>query len=372
MSTETRLRTALREIAEDGTPAPDLWRRLSARRPGHRPWRPVVAAAAVAAAVAVAVVVTPRRTPPPPVAPVPSATVAPNPLRATIPVENLHGLVVHEGALWGADAHRGDLVRIDVATRDVRRFHLFADRGERFPRGLVMAGRVLWTGLPGRTVRVDPDTGRTLGSSDVGVGDNVAGLGAAPGGGIWVLDEYGKTAHNLDARGRLARSVPLGKQQMPFAGVAVGHGAVWVQAAGGSGEVVRIALADDRVSRFRLPAERGFANFQGNIAVTDDAVWFESGDTLVRVDPATSEVTGTVRLPDTSTVFDLHGHGTTLWVAASGANALYRIDSRAARIVGSVGVASPGSVATDGTRVWVTGEDGVREYAAGLIVEDLA
>jgi sugar lactone lactonase YvrE len=365
MSTETRLREALREIALDGTPSPDQWQRLVARRRARRPW-PVVAAAAATVAVAVlAAVVVHQETPRPPTAPpTSSATPPPDPVLATVAVRNAYPLALDGDALWAADPGAGDLVRVDVATHTVRRIHLASGGGA--PLGAVVAGRAVWTAVGDQVVRVDPTTGAVLSRTAGGPGDNAHGS-AVDGDHVWTMDGYGRAVRELDARGAVIRTVQLPKQ-LPYAGIAVGHGAVWINGAGGLRDAARVDLVTGQVTTLRIPYLDG--NGQGNVAVTDDSVWMESGDLLVRLDPVSGTVTATIPLPEVATVFAMTAVGPTLWVVGNQANALYRVDSPTATVAGSVGIAAPIAVAADRTRVWVSGENGVEQIDPARVVGD--
>jgi DNA-binding beta-propeller fold protein YncE len=362
MSTETRLRTALQEIAADGTPSPDLWQRLVRRRRTRRPWL-VAAVAAASITVAVVGVAATRHTTLRPTTPHPTAEppTPPNAVVATARVPDAHALALHGGTLWAAAGH--DLVGIDPATAKVTARHRL--EGEIGPLDVVAAGGALWT-IDNGLLRVDPRTGRTLSRLPQYASDNDHGF-AKDGDTVWALSDYGDLLRHFDARGRLLRTVHLPKQ-FPFGGVAVGHGAVWVNPGGGTGDhtdVARVDPATGHVAIVRIPYPGG--NHQGNLAVTDDAVWFESGDSAVRVDPATGTVTATIALPDTVTVYDMAAVGSTVWIVGGQANTVFRIDSRTATITGSAYAPAPRAVVADATSVWVADDNGVERFDPALI-----
>ncbi|MEO6712047.1 MAG: hypothetical protein ABIM89_01305, partial [Mycobacteriales bacterium] len=267
------------------------------------------------------------------------------------------------GFVWAADSTAGELVRIDPMQNRVISRHRVAGSGDRSAVGLVSDGSSLWT-TAGGLVRVDALSGETTGTYAGGhprTWDRLA-IGE---GSLWAVCCVGASLQQIDPEsGRVAATVPF-PVQVPSSGIAVGHGAVWVNAIGGGDGVLRF----DPVTKAETLTSVAYVggNAQGNIAVTDDAVWAEAGDTLVRIDPDTREVTGKIGLPANSTVSNMAGQGDTLWVVAAAANRLWRIDSRTSRMTGVVEVAGPLAVVATTDAVWVAGTDGLHRVDPGLM-----
>lgn len=368
---ESQVRGALRDAVAGRTSSADAWSRLAARRARsvhHRRTTLLMstAAATVAAVIAVSVVAQDDRgRNPQPIADPASTAAAPNSsaslsssasvspsdaITATIKDVGANTLVSIGGDVWAADSNAGELIRVSAADNRIVSRHPVGPGTRPAAIGLVAGSSSLWT-FAGALQRVDPVSGKTTTTVAAGDGDNGHGLAYGEGF-LWAVCCNGQSLQQIDlAAGRVVSTSKF-DVQVPEAGVAVGHGAVWVNAAGGGEGVVRYDPATKADTTTSLRYAGG--NAQGNIAVTDDAVWAETGDALVRIDPASREVTATVSLPPTSTVFDMAGAGGTLWVVGNKANRLWRIDSKTAQITGVVDVRTPQAVLATADAVWVS------------------
>jgi YVTN family beta-propeller protein len=165
--------------------------------------------------------------------------------------------VVEVDAVWVSRRSDGAVARIDPATNQV----VATIPVGRAPGAMTVAGGVVWVALPGGGLgRIDPAGSR---STVVPVPRCCAGELAAGEGALWVANRGDGTLVRVDpGTGRVAARVLLPRTtgQRPHQ-VAVGEGAVWVTSAS---------------------PRRGTANL------------------LWRVDPASSQVTGTLDLGPTS------------------------------------------------------------------------
>jgi len=176
---------------------------------------------------------------------------------------------------------------------------------------LVATGHALWTASGPQ--RIDPATNHVAGPFTSGVWQDV-GVGA---GSLWVTDFDRDLVRRLDpATGRLRALVRLPAGSGP-AGVAEAARAIWVAA--------------------------------------------ERGGTLIRIDPATNRVAGTMVLtrPGTGGPRTVAAGLGSLWVAAPGAAALFRIDPARGRIRAIIrfptSMSPCGAIAVSIRAVWVGG-----------------
>lgn len=267
------------------------------------------------------------------------------------------------------------------------------------PYGIASASGTIWVAnLGGDSVsRVDPGTGRVTNIHVQGGPISVAIDRKA----VWVADYRGQTVSRIDAvTNRVVANIRIGPNPV---GVAIADGLVW-GVAQRQGTVSVIAPATDQVvHRLRLPD--GFT--PGFPLAADGSVWVpdfsDSGDSVVRIDPATARIVGRVRVgsqpiqltqgagalwvanagrgaptvsrvdPATDTVTatvrlpgdELSGicfGGGMLWVPSIGAAALYRIDPSDQDLTRLVtAVPNPRGV------TWADGQVWVAESAAGVI-----
>jgi YVTN family beta-propeller protein len=139
---------------------------------------------------------------------------------------------------------------------------------------------------------------------------------------------------------------------VPVAGtpvaVAVGDGAVWTVAAD-TNQVVRVDPATGEVTA-RIPVPEGPAH----LAVTPEAVWVlcPSDNSVSRIDPAANRVVATVPVGRSATGLALAAGS--VWVANSLDDSVTRIDRATNRVLATIPVErQPTALATAGGAVWV-------------------
>jgi DNA-binding SARP family transcriptional activator/ABC-type transport system substrate-binding protein len=123
----------------------------------------------------------------------------------------------------------------------------------------------------------------------LGVGVHPGGLAVGEGS-VWVTDADSPTLLRVDARYETVDKIALPAKSGGAGGVSVGAGSVWV--AQGESRVLRIAPRTGRVvRRFHVPRASDVVHGDGKAWVVS------SGSGIVRrVDPATNQITGSVRL----------------------------------------------------------------------------
>lgn len=372
---ESRVRSALHDAVAGRASSDRAWSRLAEQRARSVKLRRAAtlassAIAAIAVVVSVSVVTQssnrPVRHPPVAGSPTPSTpgissdsaatTTVPAPgtgldsaVAATVQGVEANALVSVGDDVWAADSTAGELIQVSTKDNRIVSRHPVGAGSRPAAIDLVEDGSALWTHA-GKLQRVDPASGKTTLTITAGDGGNIHGL-AFGGGYLWSVCCIGKSLQQIDpVSGRIVATVPL-LVQSPGAGVAVGHGAVWVNDVADA-TVMRYDPVSRVDANVTVPSSGG--NHQGNIAVTDDAVWVETGDGLARIDPSSREVTATIPLPPSATVYDMAGDGTTLWVVGNKANRLWRIDSPSARITGVLEVTAPQAVVATAGAVWVS------------------
>jgi Protein kinase domain len=200
-----------------------------------------------------------------------------------------------DGAKAVPDVRKNSLVRIEPATNSMS---AVIDVGEN-PMAVAVGGSSVWVYSEfDRTVsEVDAETNDVRETANVSAQPVDLSLTAGP---VMAADEGGVWIVGVDARGRslLTRVIPGVREAHDYLldreprAVAVGEGAVWVLGAG----------------------KRDFQ--------------------VLRVDPATGEVTARTRFPASSRVTSLDVGLGAVWVVSSSSAKLYRINPRSAAVTG--------------------------------------
>jgi virginiamycin B lyase len=132
--------------------------------------------------------------------------------------------------------------------------------------------------------------------------------------------------------------------------LAAGLGAIWVM---DDGSVVRVDPATSKVvATIRIPDCCG----GGGVVTSDGAVWVsnEQADVVHRIDPATNKVSATIDLDPE--VHDLAAAQEAVWVVDN--SQVARIDPATNKVVATIPVgAETHSVAIDGGGVWAPSFD---------------
>ena len=199
----------------------------------------------------------------------------------------------------------------------------------------------MWVGGLGGSdvVRIDPATGKVV--SRTSVGPRIFNLAAAPGA-VWAVSNVGGTVVRIDARtGKVAKTIHVGFG--PY-DVAWGFGSAWVSNAG-EGTVTRIT--NDRVVKtIKVGVEpNGLTAYRGALWVSD-----HTAGRLLRIDPATNRVTGSVALAGADWIVGL---GSSLYVSQE-TNVVSRVDVRSLKVTGRARVdRNPLGSAIVGGKLWV-------------------
>jgi streptogramin lyase len=207
--------------------------------------------------------------------------------------------------------------------------------------GLATGGGSVWVGGVGSgdLIRVDPASGKVL--ARVTVGARVFNLAAAPGV-IWAVDNALSTAVRVDAKtGKVTQRVPVGFQ--PY-DIGWGFGSAWVANAG-DGTVWRITNGNV-VKKIKIGTEpNGLTAYRGAVWVSDHTL-----GKVVRIDPATNKVTGTVRLAGADWIVGL---GDSIYVSQE-TDRVSRISVRTFKVTGVAKVAhNPLGSTFVGKQLWV-------------------
>ena len=212
--------------------------------------------------------------------------------------------------------------------------------------GLASGGGSVWVGgLDGGDVmRLDPATGRVL--RRVNVGERVFNLASAPGA-VWAVSNVTQTVARIDTRtGRATATVRVGAA--PY-DVEWGFGSAWVSNSG-DGTVSRVT-GNRVVKTIRVGVEpNGLSAIGRYVWVTDHTL-----GKLVRIDPRTNRVTGSVELPGVDWVTEAAG---SLWVSEE-TNVVARVDPATLKVLARVPVMrNPLGSAVVRGQLWVPCIDG--------------
>jgi DNA-binding beta-propeller fold protein YncE len=207
--------------------------------------------------------------------------------------------------------------------------------------GLATGGGCVWVGGlgSGDVIRVDPTSGKVL--ARVTVGARVFNLAAAPGA-VWAIDNALSTAVRVDTTtGKVTTRVPVGFQ--PY-DIEWGFGSAWVANAG-DGTVWRITNGKV-VKKIKVGAEpNGLTAYRGSLWVSDHTL-----GKVVRIDPATNTITGTVKLPGADWIVGLGG---SIYVSQE-TNVVSRVSVATLKVTGVAKVArNPLGAAIVGKQLWV-------------------
>jgi streptogramin lyase len=192
---------------------------------------------------------------------------------------------------------------------------------------------------------------------------------------FWVVAPKARTVFSVNPRTRKVRSIKLGQE--PFDAV-TGGGALWV-ADHDSRRVMRLDLQSGKVTRSRDLGSPELA-----IAYGFGSVWVvNAGDTLLRLDPSTLEVTATLE----GVASSYEGYepkiaigDDVLWVSDALKRSVARVDPQRLQVTYRRGVAGDGIAigagavwSTDAKRfVWRFAGDQARRMAAGAGPIDVA
>jgi DNA-binding beta-propeller fold protein YncE len=207
--------------------------------------------------------------------------------------------------------------------------------------GLAASNGAVWAGTldSGQVVRIDPATGKVTKRLNAGV--RFFNLVAAPGA-VWAVDNALGAAVRIDTRtGAVTRKIPVGYG--PY-DVEWGFGSAWVANAG-SGAVWRIT-GSKVVAKIRTGAEpNGLTAYRGALWVSD-----HTNGKVVRIDPATNRVTGSVAVAGADWIV---GDGGSLLVSQE-TNHVAKVDIASLKVVGSVATGrNPLGSALVGGKLWV-------------------
>ncbi len=207
--------------------------------------------------------------------------------------------------------------------------------------GLATGGGSVWVGGlgSGNVLRVDPASGKIR--ARISIGARVFNLAAAPGA-VWGVANLTNTAARIDTRtGKVTASVQVGNG--PY-DIEWGFGSAWVSNAL-EGTVSRIT-GKKVVKTIKVGVEpNGLSAIGSYLWVTD-----HTAGKLLRLDPRTNRVTGTVPLSGADWVTGYRG---SLYVSQE-TNVVTRVDARTLKVLGRVKVhRNPLGSAIVSKRLWV-------------------
>jgi streptogramin lyase len=222
---------------------------------------------------------------------------------------------------------------------------LKVDAGE-WTYGLASSGGSVWAGglAIGDVLRIDPASGKVV--SRINVGARVFNLASAPGA-VWAVANLTGTATRINSRtGKVTATVRVGNA--PY-DIAWGFGSAWV-ANSSDGTVSRIT-GKRVVKTIKVGVEpNGLTAYGRYVYVTD-----HTAGKLVRIDPRTNRVTGTLALSGADWVT---GFGDSLYVSQE-TNVVTRVSVRTLKALGHAQVnRNPLGSAIVGSELWVPCIDG--------------
>jgi YVTN family beta-propeller protein len=230
------------------------------------------------------------------------------------------------------------------------------------PTQIEYLGGAVWVvaGDSGAVVRIDPATNAVVATIPTGVG---GGYLASGDGSIWAASSGTDSVYRIDpATNTVVAVIPTGS----FAfGVATTPGAVWVSnhrhLPTEKPTVVRIDTATNRVVA-TIPvgvASSDGTGGPGQLVVAGGAVWtnLPNANAVFRIDIADNSVKSFTNGGCDGSGVSLAG---SVWMTGTCSNVISRFDPATgavtAQVSGPVGSGNIGSLATDGSYVWATGD----------------
>jgi DNA-binding beta-propeller fold protein YncE len=228
-------------------------------------------------------------------------------------------------------------------------------------------GRAAGSGLVGRAdtlVHIDPATNDLSAVLDVGQKPSATAVGGRS---VWVYNQDDGTVSEIDGPTNALRHTTWPDAQPFNIGASAGPvlaadaGGAWIIGVDkGSSILTRILRGGRGVHEYRLDHEpAAVAAGPEAVAVGEDAVWVldrSTGDRrqVLRIDPATGQVTARTRFPGSSRIDSLAVGEGAVWVVDSSRAKLYRIDPHIAKVTWSrdLGTHATGPVVAFGS-VWV-------------------
>jgi DNA-binding beta-propeller fold protein YncE len=191
-------------------------------------------------------------------------------------------------SVWAVTSVDNSLYRLDPAGGQPQRFEIGLN-----PSDVAVDGRWVWVTLEGenRVARFDPDA-ETFETEPVGEGPRAVATGE---GAVWVtnIEEGSVSKIDPDELRRVGSTIEVEGRPSD---IAAGGGSVWTVDVLG-GRLVEIAARAPGAQATRAHAFDGF-NLPRGVKLGFGSVWVASGgdSTLSRIDPASGEITGTVRV----------------------------------------------------------------------------
>ncbi len=211
-------------------------------------------------------------------------------------------------------------------------------------------------------VRIDPATNAISAVTDVGQSPMAAAVGGSS---VWVYNDFDRTVSEIDAATNEVRQttrvsaspVDLGLLKGPV--LAADEGGAWIIGVDSNNRPVltRVLSWARGAHDYLLDRE------PRSVAIGVGAVWVLGAGArdyqVLRVDPATGEVTARTRFPASSRVTSLDVGLGAVWVVSSSRATLYRINPRSAAVTGrtDLGRRAGRPKGQFGTFVWVSVSD---------------
>jgi virginiamycin B lyase len=237
-------------------------------------------------------------------------------------------IVGPDGAPWITDGGLNAIVRVDPASRRVRRFPLPSSKGYANLNTATFDRRgVLWfTGQSGIYGRLDPKEGKVrVFTAPRGAGPY--GITTTPGGAVYYASLAGSYLGRIDVRRGTATVLrPPTRDQGARRVWSDARGRLWIS----EWTAGKLGRYDPRTRRWREWRLPGGNPMPYAVFVGDGKIWLSDfgANALVRFDPATGRFTR-VRLPSAGAeVRQLHGRPGEVWGAESGTDKLVVVRTR--------------------------------------------
>ena len=271
--------------------------------------------------------------------------------------DEVDALAATPDALWAVNDGEGTVTRVDPTTLEsaaivdvpagIEALGGSSSSSGDFFDGIAAAGDDVWVDSTELALRIDPSSNEVVLRGTQNQAPNAQAITATAQAAWTAADSVlFDTVTRFDRATGEGTELQIDDRGMAMSDIAATTSAVWVTDSSG-GQLLRVDP-----TTVSLAGTVSLGGTPVAVAATDDAVWVADGggSDLIRVDPETDEVVETVQLP--ARPVDVAATQRAAWVTLESGQVV-RVDPSSNEIVATIDVADPRSVAATNRDVWV-------------------